>query len=125
MHILVAQISAIRCWERGWFECSNLIGELRLKIMENTFIDKTFRDSNGNIVIAQMPNLPLIVWFATSILSLILPTGNINIVFDTLATGSLFTWAWLELFDGVNYFRRALGLAALIGIVAFKIQSQF
>lgn len=93
--------------------------------MENTFIDKTFRDSNGNIVIAQMPNLPLIVWLATSILSLIFPTGNINIVFDTLATGSLFTWAWLELFDGVNYFRRALGLAAFIGIVAFKIQSQF
>ena len=36
--------------------------------MENTFIDKTFRDSDGKIVIAQMPNLPLIVWIVTSIL---------------------------------------------------------
>ncbi|MBD2439600.1 hypothetical protein [Nostoc sp. FACHB-110] len=91
--------------------------------MNNTLIDKTFRDSDGNVVIAQMPNLPLIVWFVTGILSLVFSTGKINIVFDTLATGSLFTWAWLELFDGVNYFRRAIGLAALIGIVAFKLQS--
>ncbi|OCQ98200.1 hypothetical protein BCD64_12860 [Nostoc sp. MBR 210] len=93
--------------------------------MDNTLVDKTFRDSNGNIVIAQTPNLPLIVWFVTSILSLIFSTGEINLVFDTLATGSLFTWAWLELFEGVNYFRRALGLVVLIGIVAFKVQNQF
>ncbi|MBD2487414.1 hypothetical protein [Aulosira sp. FACHB-615] len=93
--------------------------------MDNTLVDKTFRDRNGNIVIAQMPNLPLIVWFVTSILSLILSTGKIHLVFDTLATGSLFTWAWLELFEGVNYFRRALGLVVLLGIVAFKVQNQF
>ncbi|MBD2297663.1 hypothetical protein H6G80_11535 [Nostoc sp. FACHB-87] len=93
--------------------------------MDNTLVDKTFRDRNGNIVIAQMPNLPLIVWFVTSILSLIFSTGKIHLVFDTLATGSLFTWAWLELFEGVNYFRRALGLVVLLGIVAFKVQNQF
>jgi hypothetical protein len=89
--------------------------------MENTLVDKTFRDSNGNIVIAQMPNLPLIVWFVTSLLALIITTGKINTVLDVLANGSLFTWAWLELFQGVNYFRRALGLSVLIGIIAFNI----
>ncbi|MDZ7962847.1 MAG: hypothetical protein RMY34_34105 [Aulosira sp. DedQUE10] len=89
--------------------------------MENTLVDKTFRDSNGNIVIAQMPNLPLIVWIVTSLLSLIFTSGTINTVLDVLANGSLFTWAWLELFQGVNYFRRALGLSVLIGIIAFKI----
>jgi len=26
-----------------------------------------------------------------------------------LAFGASFTWAWQELFEGVNYFRRALG----------------
>ncbi|MBD6617861.1 hypothetical protein FNW02_19020 [Komarekiella sp. 'clone 1'] len=88
--------------------------------MENTLVDKTFRDSNGNIVLAQKPNLPLIVWIVTSLLTLVFPTGTINIVLDVLANGSLFTWAWLELFQGVNYFRRALGLFAFIAIIASK-----
>ncbi|MEH2119243.1 hypothetical protein [Nostoc sp.] len=91
--------------------------------MENTLVDKTFRDSDGKIVIAQMPNLPLIVWIVTSIFALIFTTGKINTVLDVVANGSLFTWAWLELFQGVNYFRRALGLFVLIGIIASKIIS--
>ncbi|MEA5601930.1 hypothetical protein [Nostoc sp. UHCC 0252] len=88
---------------------------------ENTLVDKIFRDSEGNIVIAEPPNLPLIIWIVTSLLALILTTGKINTLLDILANGSLFTWAWLELFQGVNYFRRALGLLALIGLIAFKV----
>ncbi|RCJ28470.1 hypothetical protein A6770_23695 [Nostoc minutum NIES-26] len=90
--------------------------------MENTLVDKTFRDSNGNIVIAQMPNPPLIVWIVTSLLALIFTNGTINTVLNVVADGSLFTWAWLELFQGVNYFRRALGLIVLIGFIVLKIQ---
>ncbi|MEH2083655.1 MAG: hypothetical protein V7K89_27895 [Nostoc sp.] len=90
--------------------------------MENTLIDKTFRDSNGNIVLGQMPNPPLILWIVASLLTLVFTTGKINIVLDFLANGALFTWAWMELFQGVNYFRRALGLAVLIGMIAYKIQ---
>ncbi|MBW4687588.1 MAG: hypothetical protein KME40_21355 [Komarekiella atlantica HA4396-MV6] len=91
--------------------------------MENTLVDKTFRDSNGNIVLAQKPNLPLIVWIVTSLLTLVFTTGKINVVLDVLANGSLFTWAWLELFQGVNYFRRSLGLLAFIAIIASKFIS--
>ncbi|MEH1769714.1 MAG: hypothetical protein V7L27_32420 [Nostoc sp.] len=90
--------------------------------MQNTLFDKTFRDSNGKIVVAEMPNPPLILWIVASLLTLIFTTGKINTVLDVLANGSLFTWAWLELFQGVNYFRRALGLAVLIGIIVLKIQ---
>ncbi|UKP01289.1 hypothetical protein [Nostoc sp. UHCC 0870] len=89
--------------------------------MENTLVDKTFRDSDGNVVIAQMPNLPLIVWIVTSVLALIFTPGKINTVLEVVANGSLFTWAWMELFQGVNYFRRLLGLVVLIGIIASKI----
>ncbi|MEH2372869.1 hypothetical protein [Nostoc sp.] len=91
--------------------------------MQNTLVDKTFRDSDGKIVLAQMPNLPLIVWIVTSLLALIFTNGKINTVLEVLANGSLFTWAWLELFQGVNYFRRALGLAVLIGLIVLKINS--
>ncbi|MDZ8223140.1 hypothetical protein [Nostoc sp. ChiVER01] len=89
--------------------------------MQNTLVDKTFRDDEGNIVIAQMPNLPLIVWIVTSLLTLVFTSGKINTLLDLVAYGSLFTWAWLELFQGVNYFRRALGLVVLVGLIVFKL----
>jgi hypothetical protein len=89
--------------------------------MENTFFDKVFRDSDGQIVVAQPPNLPIIVWGTTTLLKLIFTSGEINTALDVVAFGSLFTWAWEELFQGVNYFRRALGLIVLIGAVASKI----
>jgi len=88
--------------------------------MNNTLFDKIFRDSDGNIVVAQMPNLPIIVWVTASLLKLVFPTGEINTGLDALAFGSLFTWAWLELFQGVNYFRRALGLGVLIGVMVSR-----
>lgn len=88
--------------------------------MQNTLFDKIFRDSDGNIVIAQMPNLPIILWVTASLLKLVFPTGEINTGLDALAFGSLFTWAWLELFQGVNYFRRALGLGVLIAVMVSR-----
>ncbi|MCY7383975.1 MAG: hypothetical protein LH628_15595 [Microcoleus sp. CAN_BIN18] len=91
--------------------------------MENTLFDRTFRDSEGNIVIAQPPNLPLIIWIVASLFKLIVTTGKINLGLDLVAFGTLFTWAWEELFQGVNYFRRALGLIVLVGLIASKIQS--
>ena len=90
--------------------------------MENTLFDQVFRDSEGNIVIAQPPNLPLIVGISATLLEVILTTGKIHIGLDLIAFGSLFTWAWLELFQGVNYFRRALGLIVLVGLIVWKLQ---
>ncbi|WP_319422570.1 hypothetical protein [Pleurocapsa sp. FMAR1] len=91
--------------------------------MEKTWFDKIFRDSNGNIVIAQPPNLPIIVWGVASLLKLILTSGLISVGLDLIAFGSLFTWAWLELFQGVNYFRRMLGFVVLVGFVGLRIFS--
>lgn len=93
-----------------------------IEIRENTLFDRTFRDSEGKIVIAQPPNLPLIVWIVASLLKLIVTTGKIYLVLDLVAFGVLFTWAWEELFQGVNYFRRALGLIVLFGLIVSKIQ---
>jgi hypothetical protein len=84
--------------------------------------DRTFRGSEGKIVIAQMPNLPLSVGIVASLLTLIVTTGKINLGLELVAFGSLFTWAWQELFQGVNYFRRALGLIGLVGLIAWKLQ---
>lgn len=93
--------------------------------MENSLFDKTFRDNEGNIVIAQPPNLPLLVGITATILKLIVKSGNIHTGLDAIAFGSFFTWAWLELFEGVNYFRRALGLLVLIGVIASRFSNNF
>lgn len=90
--------------------------------MENTFFDQVFRDSEGKIVIAQPPNLPLIVGIVSSLLKLIFTTNEINLGLDLIAFGSFFTWAWEELFQGVNYFRRALGFIVLVGLIVWKLQ---
>jgi hypothetical protein len=46
---------------------------------------------------------------------------NIHTGLDAIAFGSLFTWAWLELFQGVNYFRRALGFIVLLFAIASRL----
>ena len=92
-----------------------------LKVQGTTLFDRTFRDSEGNIVIAQMPNLPLLVGLAATLLQLVLPSGNLQTGFDLVAFGALFTWAWQELFGGVNYFRRSLGLIGLVSLIALGL----
>ena len=92
-----------------------------LKYMEDSLFDRTFRDSQGEIVIAQKPNLPILVWLVATLLNLIPTTDNIHTGLDALAFGSLFTWAWLELFQGINYFRRALGFIVLLGAIASRL----
>ena len=93
----------------------------KLEAKETTLFDRTFRDSEGNIVIAQMPNLPILVGLAATLLQFILPSGKIQTATELVAFGALFTWAWQELFEGVNYFRRALGLIALVSIIALGL----
>jgi hypothetical protein len=90
--------------------------------MENNLFNDIFRDQEGKVVLAQMPNLPLITWIVASLLKIIFTTGKINIGLEVLAFGALFTWAWEELFQGVNYFRRTLGLLVLVALIASKLQ---
>jgi len=89
--------------------------------MEDTLFNRTFRDSDG-MCYRSDADLPILVWIAATLLNLVPTTGNIHTGLDALAFGSLFTWAWQELFGGVNYFRRALGLVVLLGAIASRLQ---
>ncbi len=93
--------------------------------MNSNFFDKFFRDANGEIVIGQMPNLPIIIWLLASLAKVIYPTGKINLSLDLVAASSLFIWSIGELAQGVNYFRRSLGLVVLIWLMAAKIQQVY
>ena len=88
---------------------------------KSTLFDRTFRDSEGNIVIAQPPNLPVLVGVAAAILQSVLPSGQLQMTAELITFGALFTWAWQELFDGVNYFRRTLGLIGLAALMSLGL----
>jgi hypothetical protein len=95
-----------------------------LEIVEserNTLFDQFFRDSEGNIVIAQPPNLPLIVGLVATILQTIMPSGTWQTGVGLVAFGVWFTWAWQEIFAGVNYFRRSLGVVVLVSLIALRL----
>jgi hypothetical protein len=68
-----------------------------------------------------MPNLPLLLWLAATLLQLIFTGGKIHSGLDLIAFGTSFTWAWQEVFEGVNYFRRALGFVVLVGVIALRL----
>ena len=90
---------------------------------EPTLFDRIFRDSEGNIVIAQMPNLPLLVGLAATLLHFVLPISNVQTTSGLVGFGALFTWAWQELFEGVNYFRRSLGLIGLVSLIVLGLNT--
>lgn len=85
--------------------------------MKQTFVDKCFKDKSGTIVIGQKPNIPIIIWLTTLALRIPALPLRLETGIAFIGTGFLFTWAWLELSSGVNYLRRALGLAVLLFII--------
>lgn len=91
------------------------------EINEPTLFDRIFRDSEGRIVIAQAPNLPVLVGIAAIALQFIVPGDKLQMLLILVGFGALFTWAWQELFAGVNYFRRALGLVSLVGLITLAL----
>ena len=83
-----------------------------------TFVEKCYKNSEGKVVFAQSPNLPILVWATGKLLLLLVPTtSGVHTPLTILTTGTLFTWAWLELFAGTTYLRRLLGFVVLVSIV--------
>ncbi len=85
--------------------------------------DRIWKDPDGKVVIWEMPNLPLIVWAVFTGLSVILSKGTLADVCSWIGSAALIIWSLLEIFRGVNYFRRALGLLVLIFAIASLIKN--
>ena len=86
---------------------------------KQSFIEKCYKDKNGKVTLAQTPNLPIIVGLLAGLLRSAVAHGTVHSVLDLIAFGALFTWAWLELFQGSNYFRRLLG-AVVLGLLIWN-----
>lgn len=86
--------------------------------VRKSFADKCIKDSDGRLLLGQRPNLPLGVGLLALLASWPLE-GRAQYIVLMIAFGAWFTWAWLELFQGLNYFRQALGASALLCMLAF------
>lgn len=73
-----------------------------------------FEDRNGNRVIAQRPNGPILLWLFLLPLRWFSLPGTVMTLVEFTSFGALFTWSWLELFRGVNTFRRILGILGFL-----------
>lgn len=92
--------------------------------MTNTIVTKFrevlnmfIRDKHGRIALIQMPNVPLVSFFTSSILARVIHQSKLVHSFQMLAFGTLFAWAWLEVFQGASYARRTLGVLILAMLV--------
>ena len=84
--------------------------------------DKIWRDKHGRIVVWQTPNALLIAWAVLTTISLFF-NGTTSSAFSWLGNAALLIWSLLELFKGVNYFRRIMGLAVLTLAILSIIKS--
>lgn len=82
--------------------------------------DWVFRSrQTGRIVVAQVPNVPLLVWLAAVVVRWVVePSGTARTAVGAVAALALAVWAVDEILRGVNPWRRALGGAVLGGLIA-------
>lgn len=76
----------------------------------------------GDVVVAQLPNVPLWIFLAATAVRLLLsPDGVLGSAVAVVGTAGLAVWAVMELARGDSPFRRTLGgvvlLTALIGVM--------
>lgn len=73
----------------------------------------------GDLVVAQMPNIPLWIYLAATATRLVFrPGGTFGTLVSIVATASILVWAAAEVARGDSPFRRVLGAVVLVMVVA-------
>jgi len=86
-------------------------------------LDWLFRDRRtGAIVVAQAPNPPLYVAGGAWLARLVVPSGGLDDALGWVVSGALVWWAVDEIVRGVNPWRRILGTAVLVVVVAGRVR---
>jgi hypothetical protein len=75
------------------------------------------KDKDGNLTIAQWPNIPIVGWLVFKVFSMLAHDPRLEAGFSAISTAFLFTWAYLEIQSGVNYFRKLLGLIVISALL--------
>ena len=82
-------------------------------------MSRFFRNpETGDVVVAQMPNIPLWTFLAATAARLVFaPHGTAGTAISVVGTVSLLVWAGLEIVRGDSPFRRVLGGIVLAGVI--------
>ena len=91
------------------------------KLRVRSIYTALFKDKDGKIVIAQFPNAPLLLWLATILISQFVENQNTLTILSIIGTIALAVWAILEIYSGVNLFRKILGTAVLAYIIVSRL----
>ena len=78
-----------------------------------SMVDWFFKDKHGRWGIAQWPNALLMLWVILLLINFVLHNRSVGLVENAV----LFTWAYLEMTEGVSRFRKTLGAVILIGVI--------
>jgi hypothetical protein len=81
------------------------------------FISSLVKNKNGDTVIFQRPNFLIYAWITCLAFSWLINQTDIQNGFRTLASATLFAWAYLEITKGESRFRQILGLVVISGII--------
>ena len=75
-------------------------------------------------VVGQFPNAPLLVALVAALIGAFLEDGSTaDDIFRVVFYGALGVWALWEATEGVNGFRKALGIAGLVFVVVRVVQA--
>lgn len=68
------------------------------------------------LTVAQFPNAAIAIWMVSTVTARV-TSGTAESIALAVATVALIAWAYLELTDGANWFRRLLGVAVLAYVI--------
>lgn len=83
---------------------------------------KFFTNKEGEVVLFQRPNVPIIVWFLSMVLATVSTNPVVRSRFGLLATIAIIIWALMEIIWGASYFRRLLGAVVLIVVIIGRVR---
>lgn len=78
---------------------------------------KDLRGRRGKYIIAEVPNLPLVVFMISVVLGVILYPGFWQTLFQIIAFASLTIWSLGEYRGGHSRFRKLLGILGLASVL--------
>jgi hypothetical protein len=90
----------------------------RSRTLLNTFV----RDKQGQVVVWQTPNFPLVGWFVCAAIMRLFDNSRLDNGLSFLSSTLLFTWAYLEIKEGASTFRRFLGIIVILATVLAKFR---
>lgn len=90
---------------------------LSKNLSKNRLISALFKCKDGKYIIFQYPNLPLWVAIFAFALRLIVKNQPFYNILDFVFNGSILIWAILEIFWGVNLFRKIFGAVIFLLII--------